>query len=70
VALVEGAARQFADLDGAAAVGTEVDPDFTAYAPHTGTWREAAINLKGIADDALSAGRKIVAEAAATWGAR
>jgi hypothetical protein len=35
-----------------------------------GTWREAAINLKGVADDALSAGRKIVADTTATWGTR
>lgn len=46
------------------------DPDFARYAPKTGTWREACINLKGIADDALAAGRKIVADAAATWGTR
>jgi hypothetical protein len=47
-----------------------VDPGFVEYAPTSGTWREAAINLKGIADDALGAGRKIVAEVAASWGAR
>jgi hypothetical protein len=67
VAEVLGAAHSFAQLD---RPGETVDPDFVQYAPSTGTWREAAVNLKGIADDALATGRKIVADAAASWGTR
>jgi hypothetical protein len=76
VALVLGSARGFADLDSASPTapapvpGVEVDDGFRAYAPSSGTWREAAINLKGIADDALAAGRRIIAVSAATWGER
>lgn len=70
VADVEGAAKQFADLDAEASGGGPADPDFAKYAPGTGTWREACINLKGVADDALAAGRKIVADAAETWHGR
>jgi len=77
VALVLGAARRYADLDVRPdpLAGPLADPDFRSYAPRTGTWREAAINLKGIADRALESGRQIVAEieqtaarARATWG--
>lgn len=77
VAEVLGAAGQFADLDvgQGASGGPLADPDFRQYAPHTGTWREAAINLKGIADRALASGREIVADltactdrAVAEWG--
>jgi hypothetical protein len=67
VAEVLGAAESFKQLD---RPGEIADPDFAQYAPKTGTWREAATNLKGIADDALAAGRKIVADAAASWGNR
>lgn len=35
------------------------DPDFRQYAPLSGAWREAAINLKGVADDALATGRRL-----------
>jgi hypothetical protein len=75
VAEVKGAAASFGDLDGVvsspgAADSARADADFLAYAPKTGTWREAAINLKGVADDALTAGRKIVADGAATWAGR
>jgi hypothetical protein len=77
VAEVLGAAGQFADLDAGqgASGGPLADPDFRQYAPQTGTWREAAINLKGIADRALASGREIVADltacanrAVARWG--
>jgi soluble lytic murein transglycosylase-like protein len=75
VQLVEDAAKVFADLDAAAA--SLADPDFRSYAPQTGTWREAAVNLKGVADDALARGRqlvKLVDDAASTaaglWGGR
>lgn len=43
-----------------AAKSPPADADFLAYAPSTGTWREAAINLKGIADRALASGRALV----------
>ena len=59
------------------------DPDvatgaeFLAYAPQSGSWREAATNLKGIADDALARGRAVVkvvgdaaAEASNVWARR
>jgi soluble lytic murein transglycosylase-like protein len=68
VAEVSAAAEAFAQLD--ASSSSTVDPDFATYAPKTGTWREAAINLKGVADDALATGRKIVADSATTWGSR
>jgi hypothetical protein len=75
VAEVLGAAASFTDLD--PLVGAVADPDFRQYAPGTGTWREAAVNLKGIADDALAAGRKVRGiveqagqDAAAAWGTR
>lgn len=55
--------------------GTPADDDFKQYAPQTGTWREACVNLKGIADHALESGRRIVADVeqlaaavAARWG--
>ena len=35
------------------------DHDFQQYAPNTGEWREACVNLKGVCDDALEAGRKL-----------
>lgn len=79
VAEVLGAAGQFADLDAEteSPAGALADPDFRQYAPRTGTWREAAINLKGIADKALASGREIVADltacadrAVAEWGAQ
>lgn len=73
VAEIHAAAASFVELDVSVAPvfgGGEVDAGFVAYAGASGTWREAAINLKGIADDALGAGRKIVAEVAASWGAR
>jgi hypothetical protein len=41
-----------------------VDADFRSYAPQTGTWREAATNLKGVADDALATGRALVQQIA------
>lgn len=50
-----------------------VDADFSQYAPKSGTWREACENLKGIADDALEAGRKVSAAAKLAgelWGGR
>ncbi len=50
---VEQAALAYAEWDQVA------DPDFRQYAPSTGTWREAAINLKGVADDALETGRAL-----------
>jgi hypothetical protein len=62
VADVLGAQRQYLDLDPVAGSGAPADPDFQQYAPRTGTWREAAVNLKGIADKALSTGREIVAD--------
>jgi len=34
--------------------------DFLEYAPHSGTWREAAIVLKGISSTALERGREVV----------
>lgn len=68
VELIHDAATNFLDLD--TPLAAEVDDSFRSYAPHSGTWREAAINLKGIADDALETGRRIVADSAATWGAR
>jgi hypothetical protein len=59
------------------------DPDvatgaeFLVYAPQSGSWREAATNLKGIADDALARGRAVVkvvgdaaAEASNVWARR
>jgi soluble lytic murein transglycosylase-like protein len=67
VAEVLGAAESFKQLD---RPGEIADPDFAQYAPKTGTWREVAVNLKGIADDALATGRKIVADVAANWGNR
>ncbi len=81
VAEVKGAAARFEDLDRLAdgrvnapgsgiAGGGPADSDFAQYAPTTGTWREACINLKGVADDALAAGRRIVADATATWHGR
>lgn len=77
VAEVLGAAKQFVDLDeGDGGAGLpRADPDFARYAPGTGTWREACVNLKGIADHALASGRQIVADvraaaaaAESTWG--
>jgi GH25 family lysozyme M1 (1,4-beta-N-acetylmuramidase) len=57
--------------------GARADAEFLAYAPQSGSWREAATNLRGIADDALERGRAVVkvvgdaAAAAATgWGGR
>ncbi|MGH2459111.1 MAG: hypothetical protein ACRDIY_09620, partial [Chloroflexota bacterium] len=71
VADVLGAAKQFEDLDGlVVAGGGPADPDFAQYAPGTGTWREACVNLKGVADDALEAGRRVVSGAMATWHGR
>ena len=49
------------------------DADFQQYAPKTGSWREAAINLKGIADDALTAGRtsrRLAQQVVDGWGTR
>lgn len=49
------------------------DGDFLPWAPKTGRWREAAVNLKGIADDALECGRKVrdgVEAAVSLWGIR
>jgi hypothetical protein len=73
VAEVLDAAQTYADLDAPA----RVDPDFAQYAPQTGTWREAAVNLKGIADRALASGRELVAiarkalaEAEESWGSQ
>lgn len=77
VAEVIGASHRFAALDelvdttGAAAVVVEVDPSYRQYAPRSGTWREAAINLKGIADQALARGRSVASAASAAavlWG--
>lgn len=62
--------EQVSELEKAAVQAARADADFARYAPRTGTWREACVNLKGIADDALAAGRKVVADAAATWGTR
>jgi hypothetical protein len=72
---VEAAAKSFGELDAKEApapvpVHLAADPDFATYAPNTGTWREACTNLKGIADDALGAGRKMLSDCAATWGTR
>lgn len=61
VAEVLAAQQQFLNLDATPALGpAQADPDFAQYAPATGAWREAAINLKGIADQALARGRKLV----------
>ena len=81
VAEVRSAAQHFAELDHMTTPGTGdsagalADDDFKQYAPQTGTWREACINLKGIADKALRSGREIVADltacadhAVAEWG--
>jgi GH25 family lysozyme M1 (1,4-beta-N-acetylmuramidase) len=53
------------------------DADFREYAPLSGSWREAATNLKGVADDALARGRAVVkvagdaaAAASGVWGGR
>jgi len=53
VMLVEQAAMRYYGLN------SRVDSDYAQYAPHTHTWREAAENLKGIATDALEAGRRL-----------
>lgn len=45
--------------EAALATDSLADADFKQYAPNTGTWREVAVNLKGICDDALATGRKI-----------
>ncbi|HEX5417742.1 MAG TPA: lytic transglycosylase domain-containing protein [Chloroflexota bacterium] len=75
VALVLASAERFGELDAedGGKDGSPCDPDFQQYAPRTGTWREAATNLKGIADDALAAGRKgrqLAEQIASGWGTR
>ena len=48
----------------------EVDPDFLQYGT---TWREVAVNLLGVATDALEAGRKqrdLASQVIDTWGHR
>jgi|GEM_PF-2846807 len=72
VALVEASAARFVGLD-ALEAGPVADADFRQYAPKTGTWREVAVNLKGVADDALSAGRgsvKLAQQIVSGWGTR
>ncbi len=52
---------------------TKADSDFVVYAPKTGTWREVAVNLKGVCDDALNTGRKLrdlAEQAVQAWGNR
>lgn len=51
VRLVERAAVAYREID------QRADPDFAQYAPHSGGWREAIINVRGVADDALETGR-------------
>jgi hypothetical protein len=75
--IVDPAQRALLKLAGGPAGPAKVDPDFASYAPSTGTWREAAGNLKGVADDALAAGRALNAritalatEAAGLWHGR
>jgi hypothetical protein len=51
---VERAASKFLHL-------SACDEDFSEYAPLSGTWREAATNLKGIATAALERGRLLQA---------
>ena len=53
VNMVEGAAQNYREWD------LTADDDFLQYAPLGQTWREAAINLKGIATDALERGRDL-----------
>jgi hypothetical protein len=72
IRLVEAAAQKYRDWDMTA------DDDFLQYAPSTSTWRECAINLLGIATDALEKGRQLkaalmqirdsAAAAADVWG--
>lgn len=45
-------------------------PAFSEYARLTGCWEECAINLKGIATDALETGRKIKQFVNEAWGNR
>lgn len=77
--IVDGAQRELLEVmsgggpKGGAPWAPMADADFRSWAPRTGSWREAAVNLKGIADDALTTGRKMrdgVAAAAALWGTR
>ena len=51
IRLVEAAAQKYRDWD------LTADDDFLQYAPQGQGWREAAVNLKGIATDALEKGR-------------
>lgn len=71
---VETAAMEYRDLD------QRADHDFIAWAAQSGTWREAATNLLGVATDALQTGRRLKADfemvadaalkSAARWGSR
>jgi hypothetical protein len=56
VRLVEAAAQKYRDWD------LTADDDFLEYAPQSQTWRECAINLKGVATDALEKGRDLAAK--------
>lgn len=50
---VEAAALEYLELDQWA------DPDFLQYTVASGTWRDAATNLLGVATDALATGRQM-----------
>jgi soluble lytic murein transglycosylase-like protein len=56
IRLVEAAAQKYGDWD------LTADDDFLEYAPQSQGWREAAVNLKGIATDALERGRDLAAK--------
>jgi len=56
IRLVEAAAQKYRDWD------LTADDDFLEYAPQSQTWRECAINLKGVATDALEKGRDLAAK--------
>lgn len=62
VRLVESNALCYMDAD----TGI-VDEDFAQYGP---TWRDVAITLKGVCDDALETGRDIVKYSTEKWGNR
>jgi len=71
VRLVEAHALDYIDLD--CDTGFLADEDFRQYAPNTGEWREVAINLLGVCNDALQAGRSMkgkCGEIASVWGDR
>ena len=66
-------AKLFADLTAPPPSSALADADFRAYAPKTGTWREACANLLGVANDALAAGRAnrdLATKIVENWGKR